>query len=68
MNLRSPGLQITSTLPSILISVFLFMMAVGLLNIFLSVRMSLANVNAQVLGIVMACYFAGMMAGSLRAR
>lgn len=68
MNLRSPGLQITSTLPSILISVFLFMMAVGLLNIFLSIRMSLANVNAQILGIVMACYFAGMMLGSLRAR
>ena len=44
------------------------MMAVGLLNIFLSVRMSLSDVNAQVLGIVMASYFGGMMAGSLYAR
>jgi len=68
MILRNPGLQITSTLPSIMISVFLFMMAVGLLNIFLSVRMSLSAVNAQVLGIVMGCYFAGMMAGCLYAR
>lgn len=68
MILRNPGIQVTSTLPSIMISVFLFMMAVGLLNIFLSVRMSLGAVNAQVLGIVMACYFGGMMAGSLYAR
>lgn len=68
INLRNPGLQLTSTLPSILIAVFLFMMAVGLLNIFLSVRMSLSDVNAQVIGIVMACYFGGMMAGSLYAR
>lgn len=60
--------QFTSPLTSILLSVFLFMMAVGLLNIFLSVRMSLAEVNAQVLGVVMACYFAGMMAGSLYSR
>jgi len=68
MSLRYPVTQITSTLPSIMISVFLFMMAVGLLNTFLSIRMSLAAVNAQVLGIVMACYFGGMMAGSLYAR
>lgn len=60
--------QLISPLHSILISVFLFMMAVGLLNIFLSVRMSLAAVNAQVLGIVMAFYFGGMMAGSVYGR
>lgn len=68
MKLRNSDLQITSTLPSIMIAVFLFMMAVGLLNIFLSVRMSLNAVNAQVIGIIMACYFGGMMAGSLYAR
>ncbi len=68
MKLRNHDLQLTSTLPSILIAVFLFMMAVGLLNIFLSVRMSLGAVNAQVIGIVMACYFGGMMAGSLYGR
>lgn len=60
--------QLTSTLPSILIAVFLFMMAGGLLNIFLSVRMSLTDVSVQLIGIVMACYFGGMMAGSLYAR
>jgi len=68
MMMRNAGTQITSTLPAIVVSVFLFMMAVGLLNIFLSVRMSLDQVNAQVLGLVMAAYFAGLMAGSLYAR
>ena len=68
MMMRNADTQITSTLPAIVVSVFLFMMAVGLLNIFLSVRMSLDQVNAQVLGLVMASYFAGMMAGSLYAR
>lgn len=60
--------QFTSPLSSILMSVFLFMMAVGLLNIFLSVRMTLAGISPQLIGIVMAAYFAGMIAGSLYAR
>lgn len=68
MKSSSQGQDITSPLLSILISVFLFMMAVGLLNIFLSVRMSLAAVNSQVIGIIMASYFGGMIAGCLQAR
>lgn len=58
----------TSPLPSILLSVFLFMMAVGLLNIFLGIRMSMAGIGTGIIGLVMAAFYAGTAAGTLYAR
>jgi MFS family permease len=64
----SPGTRYISPMPSLLVSVFLFMMAVGLLNIFLGVRMSMAGIGTGIIGMVMAAFYAGMAAGTLYAR
>jgi MFS family permease len=68
MTKTSPGTRYISPMPSLLLSVFLFMMAVGLLNIFLGVRMSIAGIGTGIIGMVMAAFYAGMAAGTLYAR
>lgn len=68
MNSSAASTRHISPLPSLLLSVFLFMMAVGLLNIFLGVRMSMAGIGTGIIGMVMAAFYAGMAAGTLYAR
>ncbi|HSL60948.1 MAG TPA: MFS transporter [Desulfotignum sp.] len=49
-------------------SVTLLMMGLGLLNTFLSFRLSLEGVSTQVTGLVMSAYFVGLVAGTTYCR
>ena len=53
-----------SVFSSLFLAVFLFLTANGLFNTLLSTRMAVENFSMPTIGVIMSCYFVGLLAGS----
>jgi len=57
-------LRALSVFSSLFLAVFLFLTANGLFNTLLSTRMAMENFSMPMIGMIMSCYFIGLLAGS----